>query len=213
VAPRACEAGVVGAAGAALGYLTGRCVGVAGPAAVVGGASGVINGWRRIYHWRSASGVVGFVLDHTWGLASTLGGLVSHVASALRGGAGFVPEQSERRGRHVYDSGFQVRRGFALAMGNVVTGAAGRYHLVDDHEQVHIRQARLLGPFYPVAYVGWSVLAAPVGAWRWWRGDRSESLGRAVDAVAYRANPLERWAYSASRKSSSAALKASGCSC
>lgn len=189
------EATAVGVAGVALGWFTGRAVGVAVPAAVVGGVSGVLNGWRRIYDWRSGPGVVGFVLDHTWGLASSAGGLVSHGLSAVRGGSCFVPQQSERRGRHVYDGGFQVRRGFAMAMGNVVTGVQGRYSLVDDHEQVHVWQARLLGPVFPVAYVGWSVCAVPVGVWRWWRAGRREPLGRMVDAVAYRANPFERWAY------------------
>lgn len=188
------EAAAVGAAGAALGYVTGRRVGVAVPAAVIAGASGVVNGWRRIYHWRSAAGVTGFVLDHSWGLASTLGGLVSHGVSVARGRPGYRPDVSERRGRHVYDHGFQVRRGYAMAMGNVVTGARGRVRLVDDHEQVHIWQARILGPLYPVMYVGWVVLAIPVGLWRWWHGGRVTSLRRSIDAVAYWANPLERWA-------------------
>jgi len=194
------EAVVVGAAGAALGYATGRAMGVGAPAAVIGGASGAINGWRRIYDWRSPRGVAGFVLDHSWALATTLGGLASHLLSAAQARPGYRPAVSERRGRHVYDRGFQVRPGFAMAMGNVVTGAVGRDRLVDDHEDVHIWQSRLLGPLYPVAYVGWSVLAAPVGMWRWWRDGRREPLGRVVDAAAYRANPLERWAYATQRR-------------
>ena len=189
------EAVAVGVAGASLGYLTGRRVGVPVAAAVVGGASGVINGWRRTYAWNTVRGVGAFLADHTWALASTLGGLASHVLSAVRGDAGYQASLSERRNRHVYARGFQVRRGFAMAMGNVVTGAADRQRLVDDHEEVHIWQARLLGPVYPVAYVGWSVMAAPVGVVRWWRSGRTQPLGRMVDAVAYRANPLERWAY------------------
>jgi hypothetical protein len=178
-----------------LGYATGRTVGACVPGAVIGGVSGAINGWRRIYDWQSPSGVAGFALDHSWALATTLGGLVSHALSALRGQPGFEPAVSERRGRHVYARGFQVRRGFAMAMGNVVTGVGDRHRLVDDHEMVHVWQSRLLGPLYPVAYVGWSVMAAPVGVWQWWRNGRQRPLGRVVDAVAYRANPLERWAY------------------
>jgi hypothetical protein len=189
------EAVAVGVAGATLGYLTGRMVGLPVAAAVVGGASGLVNGWRRAYAWNTARGVGAFLADHTWALSSTLGGLASHVLSAVRGDAGYQASLSERRNRHVYARGFQVRRGFAMAMGNVVTGAGNRQRLVDDHEEVHIWQARLLGPVYPVAYVGWSVVAAPVGVVRWWRSGRTQPLGRMVDAVAYRANPLERWAY------------------
>lgn len=194
------EAVAVGAAGAALAYATGRVVGAAVPAAVIGGVSGAINGWRRIYDWRSPQGVAGFVLDHSWALATTVGGLVSHVLSAAQGQPGYRPAMSERRGRHVYARGFQVRRGFAMAMGNVVTGSNDRHQLVDDHEEVHVWQARLLGPLYPVGYVGWSVVATPVGVWRWWRSGRREPLGRAVDALAYGANPFERWAYATQRR-------------
>ena len=189
------EAIAVGTAGAVLAYATGRTVGVAVPAAAIGGLSGALNGWRRIYDWRSRVGVAGFVLDHSWGLVSTAGGLVSHALSTVGSDPGYVAEVSERRGRHVYDAGFSVRGGFAMTMGNVVTGARGRYRLVDDHEQVHVWQGRLLGPLYPVIYVGWSVVAAPLGVWRWWRSGRIQRLGRCVDAVSYRANPFERWAY------------------
>lgn len=207
---RRTEAVAVGVAGATLGYLTGHAVGVGAPAAVVGGISGVLNGWRRIYCWRSPAGVAAFVLDHSWALATTFGSVVSHALNAVTGDPGYVPQMSERRGRQVYDRGLSLRRGFAMAMGNVVTGARGRYRLVDDHEQVHIWQARLLGPLYPVAYVGWSVLATPLGVWRWWRGGRVPSLTRHVDAVAYRANPFERWAYAHQAKRAATVTASAG---
>lgn len=189
------EAAAVGVAGALVAFAVARPVGLGGPGAVVGLASGLVNGWRRTYDWHRWKGRAAFVADHTWALPSTAGGLVSHTLSAFGGSPGYVAHLSERRGRHVYERGFSVRRGFAMTMGNVVTGAAGRHRLVEDHEQVHIVQARLLGPLYPLGYVTWSVLAAPFGVWRWWRQGRVPSLGHCVDAVAYRANPFERWAY------------------
>lgn len=201
------EAAAVGVAGATLGYLTGRSVGVPVAGAIIGGASGLINGWRGTYAWDTPRGVGAFFADHTWALASTLGGLASHALSAAWGDAGYQASMSERRNRHVYARGFQVRRGFAMAMGNVVTGAGDRQRLVDDHEEVHIWQARLLGPVYPVAYLGWSIAAAPVGVVRWWRGGRTQPLSRMVDAVAYRANPFERWAYAHQARRATASLE------
>jgi hypothetical protein len=168
-----------------------------------------VSGWRRTYAWNTTRGVAAFVLDSTWSLASTGASLASHTLSAATqritgADPGYLAEWSERRNRHVYAGGFVVRRGFALTMGNVITGAAGtngdlserRRTLVDDHEDLHVWQARLFGPFYPVVYVGWSVLGAAVGALAWLARGRREPLARVVDTVAYYSNPFEWWAYS-----------------
>ena len=166
---RSGEAAIVGVAGAVLAGAAGSIVGLAAPAAVVGALNGVISGHRRIYSWRKTAGVVAFVLDSTWGLATTAAAVVSHGVGAVRGAPGFTPPLSERQNRHVYARGMTIRRGFAITYGNSVNGTGDTTHprrakLVTDHEDVHVWQARWLGPLYPVIYAGWMVGGA-VG-WR-----------------------------------------------
>src|SRR5690606_8422926 len=154
------EAVLVGLAGAGLGALAGSVVGLAMPAALVGAANGAISGSRRVYDWSSIKGVGAFALDSTWSLANTAAGLAAHALGAVRGEPGYVPALSERLNRHVYRRGFQPRKGFAITLGNVISGAGDvgkprRVKLVTDHEDVHVWQARALGPLYPMLYVGW----------------------------------------------------------
>ena len=83
------------AAGAALAGGVGSLLGVAVPAAVVGGLNGAISGRRRIYDWGSAKGVAAFAIDSTWSLTTTTAGLAAHGVAALRGDAGYSSELSE----------------------------------------------------------------------------------------------------------------------
>jgi hypothetical protein len=195
----AAEAAVLGAAGAVLGGLAGSLAGLAVPAALVGVANGVVAGGRGIYDWRSPKGSLAFALDSTWALPTTAAGLFAHVAAAVRGDAQYAESLSRRRNRHVYGRGFQPRRGFAITLGNVVSGAGDvsrprRVKLVTDHEDVHVWQARWLGPLYPLAYAGFAAGGAAVGA-------AASMLGRGrfatlVETCGYYLNPLEYWAYS-----------------
>lgn len=211
--PRAAEAAVVGVGGAAIAGAIGSMMGLAGPAALVGGCNGVISGWRRTYDWQCSSGVIAAVSDSSWALLTTAGALGAHAIAAVTRG-GYLPELSERQNRHVYRRGFTPRRGFAVTIGNTVSGAGDpaderRRHLVNDHEQVHINQTRLLGPAFPVLYVGWMILAAPLGAIGWAKarasGDRSSTLWASVDRCAYWQHPLERQAYLRASRASQAA--------
>ncbi|MFP5489440.1 MAG: hypothetical protein ACLGHQ_14185 [Acidimicrobiia bacterium] len=195
------EAVAAGVAGAALGGATGLLVGVPVPAAIVGGLNGVVSGSRRVYDWRTPTGVSAFVLDSSWALLTTTGGLVAHAIGSARGAPGFVATLSERRNRHVYARGFQPRRGFAITMGNVVNGAGDtgnprRVRLVTDHEDVHVWQARLFGPAYPALYLGWMVGGGVVGAVAWLVRHRDRRFTAVVDTYAYYLNPFEWWAYS-----------------
>lgn len=195
------ETVAVGAAGAALGGAAGAAVGLAVPAAVVGGVNGIVSGARRVYDWRSATGVVAFALDSTWALGTTAAGLAAQGIGVVRGAPGYVAELSERQNRHVFARGFQPRRGFAITVGNVVNGAgdtsvARRARLVTDHEDVHVWQARWLGPVYPALYLGWMVGGAVVGAVAWAARWRRFPFTKVVESYAYYANPFEWWAYS-----------------
>lgn len=195
------EAAATGAGGALLGGAAGLVVGAPIAGAVVGGLNGLVSGRRRIYDWRSPKGVAAFALDSTWALCTTTSGLLAHAVAAARGDAGWAPSLSERCNRHVYARGFQPRRGFAITLGNVVNGVGDpdrprRAKLVTDHEDVHVWQARLLGPVYPALYVGWAVGAGAVGAIGWLVRHRDQPFGKVVEAYAYYLNPFEWWAYS-----------------
>ncbi len=203
---RSGEAALAGMAGAALAGMAGSLVGLGAPAAVVGALNGVISGGRRIYAWRQPAGNVAFVLDSTWALATTTAAVVSHGVGAVRGEPGFSAALSERRNRHVYARGMTMRRGFAITYGNSVHGSGDTTHprrakLVTDHEDVHVWQARWLGPLYPVLYGGWMLGGAVAGVFVWLirqrrEGEERASLGKTVESCAYYLNPLEWWAYS-----------------
>jgi hypothetical protein len=168
-------------------------------AALVGGLNGAIGGARRVYRWRTAGGIAAFVLDSTWALITTVGALLVHaVAGAQRRADNFVVALSERRDRHVYAGGFTLRRGFLTTIGNVVSGASGQRsrRVVEEHEHVHVWQARWFGPFYPLLYGAWTLLGALAGVVAWTLRGRRERLWNVIDTTAYYSNPLEWWAYS-----------------
>ena len=200
---RLVETAAVAIFGGALAGGVGVLVGLTLPAAAVGAASGALAGWRRIYDWRRPTGVVAFALDSTWGLPMTSAALFSNTVGLLSSHSGYVPELSERCNRHVYRRGFVPRKGFAITVGNVVSGAGDvevprRARLVTDHEDVHVWQARWFGPAYPVLYVGWMILGAVVGGVMWLvsRRRRGDRLPATMETVAYFLNPFEWWAYS-----------------
>jgi hypothetical protein len=191
-----------------LGGLVGSLWGSPRLGALFGGVHGWLAGRRRIYEWRHRGGVVAFVLDHTWALPTTIGGTVAMIASRGRqrltgSDPGFDEPLSRRRNRFVFRRGFVLRRGFALTVGTVVTGAADangevterRRRLVDDHEDVHVWQARLLGPFYPMLYAAWFGSGAVFALVRRARGRTSGSLDDDLDIFAYYRNPFEWHAY------------------
>ena len=118
---RLAESVAVAAGGAAIGAVVGAPIGLPIPFAAVAAGNGAISGWRGIYEWNRPRGVVAFVLDSSWALITTAAGLVSHVLGEMRGRPGYSAELSRRQNRHVYERGFQPRKGFATTLGNVVT--------------------------------------------------------------------------------------------
>lgn len=198
------EGAVTACAGGALGAFAGTLVGWPVIGAAIGGLNGAVSGWRGIYAWRRPSRWPAFVLDSTWALPMTASALVAHaVALATADRGGYVAELSRRQDRHVYAGGLRIRRGFVITTGNTINSAGEavrtsdrRRRLVTDHEDVHVWQARWLGPAYPILYVGWSVLGALAGLSVWALRRRGEPVSRVVDTCAYYLNPLEWWAYS-----------------
>lgn len=190
------EAIATGAAGAALGGLALSRVGLAPVGAAVGGLNGLISGWRQIYDWGRPSGWTGFVLDSTWGLIGTTSSLVLHAIQLPR--TAYRAGLSRRRGRHVYGTGFSVRKGFAVTVGNSITNIENlsgevREELLERHEMAHVWQHRLLGPLFPTIYGLWMIGGAAAGVVLALK--RGEDVWRTIDTIAYYDNPLEYLAY------------------
>ena len=159
------------------------------PLGAVGAVNGAITGWRRVYDWGCSTGPVAFVLDSTWALPMTAAALISQALGVLRGAAGYDESLSRRSNRMVFRRGFVPRRGFAITIGNVVSGAGDtslprRRKLVTDHEDVHVWQSRSFGPFKPLLYGSWMVLGGGAGKVVWLVDRRSERFTKVVESCA-----------------------------
>ncbi|MBG7604836.1 MAG: hypothetical protein IZT58_09380 [Actinobacteria bacterium] len=195
------EAAAVAALGGVFGAAVGSPLGLAIPVGAIAAANGAISGWRQVYDWSCSNGLVAFTLDSTWAFPMTAAGLFSHGVALLSKKPGYDASLSRRQNRHVYRRGFMPRRGFAITVGNVISGAGDmslprRQRLVTDHEDVHVWQARWFGPFYPLLYGGWMLLGGAVGAVVWVVSRRSDRFTKVVESSAYYVNPFEWWAYS-----------------
>lgn len=195
------EAAAVAVLGGAAASIVGAPLDLGVPFAIVGAANGALTGWRRVYDWSCSSGLVAFTLDSTWSLPMTAAGLVSQALGAVRGRPGYDASLSRRANRQVFRRGFVPRRGFVITVGNVVSGAgdtsvARRRRLVNDHEDVHVWQARWFGPLYPLLYGAWMVGGGAAGMLVWVTRQRHEAFTRVVESCAYYLNPFEWWAYS-----------------
>jgi len=192
---------------AALSQLEFLTAGAAVAGAAVGSLNGLISGGTGMYEWRGVRGWLCFLADSTWALLGTASGLALHLANTFDPDPSYVVGMSRRSNRHVYEAGFSMRPGFALALGNVVSGAGGtaglrgesrravrRRKLVDVHEGAHLFQNRLLGPIYPLVYLAWMSIGALVGLVVSLVGERRH-VWKVVETLAYYDNPFEYWAY------------------
>ena len=176
----------------------GSLVGLGWPAAVVGAVNGAIRRQRG-----STGGVSGRgsrSSSITWALLTTAGVLVGHVVAAAQGRRRVRPRAERPANRHVYTRGLRMRRGFAITVGNVVSGAgdaSGRARRAAGHRPRG--RPHLASPL---------VRAAVSGAVR--RVDGRRRCGRRRDGLSdgrpalrrrrrderYYLNPFEWWAYS-----------------
>lgn len=203
VVPSLAEAVGVAVAGALLGWSAGGLLhSVLGVVmAVVAGINAAIGGWRGVYGWRRRSGWLAFVLDSTWATLPVAVGLLTHVVALVSRRPGYEASLSRRQHRHVYRRGARLKPGFALTIGNVISGAGNvdgprRRKLITDHEAVHVWQARWFGPLYLPIYGLWAAAAAVFGVALWLGPRRGQRLGKVVESCAYYLNPFEWWAYS-----------------
>jgi len=195
------EAAAVGVFGGLVASAVGAPLGLGTPFAVVGASNGLLAGWRRIYDWNCSNGIVAFMLDSTWAIPMTAAGLASQALGIVRGRPDYDASLSRRSNRQVFQRGFVPRRGFAITVGSVISGAGDtsyprRRQLVTDHEDVHVWQARWFGPLYPIMYGAWMVAGGAFGMLVWLTRRRDDAFTKVVESCAYYLNPFEWWAYS-----------------
>lgn len=184
-------------------------------ALAVGGLTGLFDGLFAVHRWRPL-GLVGFVLDVTWGLPGSANALLIHLWNLPAGRRatdtpGCEPGEREatqrearsfnekpreaRQGAHRYRHGFTPGPGFAFTQGTVMsnTGDHGPGSELFRHERVHIWQSRLAGPLFWSSYLLWMALAA--GPALVWALVRRRPVGDVVQWWTYDQNPWEVMAY------------------
>jgi hypothetical protein len=189
------------AAAALIGWIAGGYAGfVVG--AVVGLGYALPFAWAlaiaEVYPW-SLRGVVLFVVDHTWSLLNTGCGALFLVGNLL---AGHRLDLCRSRGSGRVNVVEPAIPGYATAVGTVVAGVSDR---TERHEDLHILQARLLGPFYlPLVAVNYVVFAL-LPLWLVYHDHRRAPIRRARDYFLLGVYPHtwhEAWAYRRDRRRS-----------
>ncbi|MET8066475.1 glycine zipper family protein [Micromonospora sp. NPDC005686] len=160
--------------GALLGQLAAGTVGL-----LVGAVVGLLVG--APFGWASAStgtygagpkGIFLFVVDHTWSLLNTFAGAL-YLALHLVFGHQLDRIVSAGSGRVNVVEGVSPR--YATTIGTVCAGSSPG---IQRHEDVHVFQARLLGPFYlPLVALNY-VLFTVVPVWLLWHDHTNAPINR-----------------------------------
>lgn len=98
-----------------------------------------------VYRFRPLS-LLGFFLDITWSLLNTVTGLVWLLICLARGSGQTVSQDTQRSGTLVI-AGAALPGASASTLGNVIGGQWAA------HEETHVWQARIFGPFYWLVYL------------------------------------------------------------
>lgn len=137
-----------------------------------------------------------WLVDSTWSALNTLAGAAFLLQQRATGNVG-LPERSRGSGSIWLEH--QAIPGYATTVGIVKAGTDER---LDAHEEVHVLQARLLGPFYlPLVGLDY-VLATVLPFWLLGRDDDAAPIRTVRDYFlrgVYREVWHERWAYAAAR--------------
>jgi RHS repeat-associated protein len=176
--------------------LGGGFLGLAFGGGFMGVLNGLMSGVHGTYNWESAEGWFAFLSDSTFSIFGTAAGNFVHFLNMF-GSNEYWKEQSYRQNRHVYNGGVYLKEDFILTQGNVVTNAKSTessIRTLNDHENLHIWQQRLVGPAFQLGYLNWAIaglmyaLTVPKSA--------DQNLGDVVTTAVYFDNPFEHWAYS-----------------
>ncbi|MFC0032874.1 glycine zipper family protein [Micromonospora chaiyaphumensis] len=159
-------AGLGAAAGGTIGLLVG---------AVVGLLIGAPFGWAVASAGTYAADVKGiflFVVDHTWSLLNTVAGAL-YLTLHLVVGHQLDRVVSQGSGRVNLVEGVSPR--YATTIGTVCAGSSPG---IQRHEDVHVFQARLLGPLYlPLVALNYALFTiAPV--WLLWHDHSNAPINR-----------------------------------
>lgn len=160
--------------GALLGWWAGGIVGlVIGTAAglLVGAPFGWAVGSARTYA-PNPKGALFFVVDHTWSLVNTVVGAI-YLALHLVVGHRLDRVVCRHSGRVNVVEGVSPR--YATTLGTVCAGSSPR---IQRHEDVHVLQARLLGPLYLPLVAANYVLFTVAPVWLLWHDHANAPIDR-----------------------------------
>lgn len=165
-------------------------------ALAAGAGIGFFDGFRRIHDW-AFPGILTFIGDLTWGLPLNVNAFLIHLINLVWG----TPQDEPRKGAHRYVSGFRIKGNFAFTQGNLLTNlSSGPGTGIYNHEQTHVLQNRVFGPFFWMTYFGWLILFGAIGLIGSLvsRGRNSAGVRLGADYPmwwGYFNNPWELWAY------------------
>jgi hypothetical protein len=161
-------------------------------AASVGAFTGMMDGLWQTHNWVGV-GVPAFVLDETWGLAGSTNGDLLHLVNFTWGDHVVGETRSDA---HRYKSGFAVKSGFAFTQGAVMSSnTAAQGTPLWNHENTHVWQNRVFGPFFTLTYLAWLIVFLIPGLIYGLASGAGAAAG--INAYSYYSNPWEAWAYTA----------------
>jgi hypothetical protein len=175
------------AVGALLGGPVGALAGF-----VTGAVFGLALARGQVYP-PTARGAALFALDHSWSLPNTVAGSIYLAAQGKR----HLDQEATIHSGRIYVRQ-QFIPGYATTVGTVIAGCTPR---LKAHEDLHVRQARILGPLYlPLVVLGY-VLASVFPYWFFHR-DRDKVKGPVsyFSCGVYPHVWHELWAYRADRR-------------
>ncbi len=131
------------------------------------------------------AGFFALIWDHLWSLPNTI---LGSVFALITLGIGIDQSHSHGTGRLVLDNG--IFADFDTTIGNVTAG-----HIVDDHEGMHVWQARIFGPFlYPIWIVNY-VINTVLPWWLFLTSPGPADFGKYFVCGVYPYTLFEIWAY------------------
>ena len=156
----------------------------------VGAFTGMMDGMWQTHSW-IWPGLPAFVLDETWGLTGTAQGDLLHLIN-FSWGDHVVGET--RTDAHHYQSGFVLLAGGAFTQGAVMSGSPfAASSATFAHENTHVWQNRLFGPFYTLSYIAWLLVWLIPGLL--YGLISGNGAGTGIQAWSYFNNPWEAWGY------------------
>jgi hypothetical protein len=159
-------------------------------AASVGAFTGMMDGMWQTHNWIGL-GLPAYVLDETWGLNGTTQGSLLHLADFIGGDHAVGETRTEA---HRYNDGFHLKDDFAFTEGAVfsnLSDPAGS--ALYEHENTHVWQNRIFGPFYILTYLAWMILLFIPGLIYGLLS--SAPIGDAITSLSYYNNPWEAWGF------------------